>query len=311
MTAPRAALTLPRPIQRRLESALLGLLLAEGADQEDFGLPPREAALIAPDSVSWRVFKNPLALFIGGVTAVVLELAEPRVRSGVWEHTSFQTQPLARLRRTGYATMMTVYGPSSRAESMIARIGRMHESVRGHTPDGRAYCAADPELLTWVQATACFGFLEAYHASVHPLDADQRDRYYAEGMPAARLYGAVSAPQSQLAAEALFNSMSGQLERSDIVFEFLRIVRHMPVLPAPVRPLQSVLIKAAVQTIPASIRQRMGLDRRWDLTPWQRSLLCGTGAAVDRLMLRTSPAVQACRRLGLPDDYLYGPNRER
>jgi uncharacterized protein (DUF2236 family) len=35
------------------------------------------------------VFKNPLSLFIGGVTAVIMELAEPRVRTGVWEHTTF------------------------------------------------------------------------------------------------------------------------------------------------------------------------------------------------------------------------------
>ena len=47
------------------------------------------------DSVAWRVFRNPVALFVGGVTAVILELAEPRVRSGVWDHTTFRTDPLA------------------------------------------------------------------------------------------------------------------------------------------------------------------------------------------------------------------------
>ena len=40
--------------------------------------------------MSWRVFKNPLSLFIGGITAVIMELAEPRVRTGVWEHTTFR-----------------------------------------------------------------------------------------------------------------------------------------------------------------------------------------------------------------------------
>jgi uncharacterized protein (DUF2236 family) len=45
---------------------------------------------VAPDSVSWSVFKNPVSLFIGGVTAVIMELADPRVRTGVWEHTSFR-----------------------------------------------------------------------------------------------------------------------------------------------------------------------------------------------------------------------------
>jgi uncharacterized protein (DUF2236 family) len=35
----------------------------------DFSRPVGEAALLSPESVSWRVFKNPLSLFIGGVTA--------------------------------------------------------------------------------------------------------------------------------------------------------------------------------------------------------------------------------------------------
>ena len=277
----------------------------ELATREDFLLPHGEPALTAPDSVCWAVFKNPLVLFIGGVTAVVLELAEPRVRSGVWDHSSFREQPLARLQRTGYAAMMTVYGPRSRAESMISRVSRMHERVRGHTPDGRAYCAADPDLLDWVHATAWFGFLEAHHAYVRPLDAEQRDRYYAEGVAVARRYGALSAPQSQAGLEALLSRWSSRLERSDIVFEFLRIAREMPLLAWPLRPLQGVLIKAAVETVPPWIRQRLGLDERWNLASWQRSLVCRAARVADRLRLGTNPAVQACRRLGLPDDHLY------
>jgi uncharacterized protein (DUF2236 family) len=46
------------------------------------------------------VFKNPVSLFIGGVTAVIMELAEPRVRTGIWEHTTFRVNPIQRLRRT-------------------------------------------------------------------------------------------------------------------------------------------------------------------------------------------------------------------
>ena len=53
------------------------------ASSVDFRQPAGEGALAASDSVSWQVFKNPVSLFIGGVTTVLLELAEPRVRSGV------------------------------------------------------------------------------------------------------------------------------------------------------------------------------------------------------------------------------------
>ena len=60
-----------------LERAVAGLIQPEGGPRIDFRAPLGEPALVAPDSVSWRVFKNPVALFIGGAAAVLLELAEP------------------------------------------------------------------------------------------------------------------------------------------------------------------------------------------------------------------------------------------
>jgi len=301
-------LRLPRLLQDALERVNAGLYQPAGREHEDFTRPPGEAALMAPDSVSWTVFKNPVVLFIGGVAAVVLELAEPHVRTGVWEHSAFRGQPLERLRRTALATVMTVYGPRSRAEAMIARVTRLHERVSGTTPHGDRYAAVDPELLTWVQATAAFGFLEAYHAYVRPLRDDERDRYYAEGQAAAHLYGARDAPASQAAMEALFAHMHDRLETSDIVHEFLDIVRRMPALPSPLRPLQALLIRAAVDIVPASARERLGLrDRR--LARWQRDLIRGLARSADRLLLSSSAAVQSCRRLALQDDFLYAASK--
>jgi uncharacterized protein (DUF2236 family) len=117
----------------------------------DFLQPAGEAALVPPDSVSWRVFKNPVSLFLGGVAAVLMELAEPRVRTGIWEHTTFRIDPIRRLRRTGLAAMVTIYGARSVAEAMIARVRRMHYRVAGSTPAGKVYRANDPELLNWVR----------------------------------------------------------------------------------------------------------------------------------------------------------------
>jgi uncharacterized protein (DUF2236 family) len=85
-------------------------------------------------------------------------------------------------------------GPRSTAETMIARIRRMHDRIRGTTSGGKVYRANDPELLNWVQATAAFGFLQAYHSYVRPLSQVKRDHFYAEGMRPAALYGATGAP---------------------------------------------------------------------------------------------------------------------
>ena len=100
--------------------------------------------------------------------------------------------------------MVTIYGARSTAEAMIARVRRMHDMVAGTTPSGEAYCANDPELLNWVQGTAAYGFLQAYHAYVRPLSLSERDCYYAEGIAPAALYGATGAPRSEADLEMLF-----------------------------------------------------------------------------------------------------------
>src|SRR5690606_17697375 len=100
----------PHMLRSRLEKLFQDQL--QGGSEgpfPDFTRPAGEPALSSPGSVSWTVFGNPVSLFIGGITAVLLELAEPKVRSGVWDHTSFRTDPLKRMRRTGLAAMVTVY----------------------------------------------------------------------------------------------------------------------------------------------------------------------------------------------------------
>jgi uncharacterized protein (DUF2236 family) len=297
-------IVLPWPLQRSLEAAARALLEPTDQFHIDFSRPAGEAALVAPDSVSWRVFKNPLSLFIGGVTAVIMELAEPRVRTGVWEHTTFRADPIRRLRRTGLAAMVTIYGARSTGEAMIARVRRMHDGVAGTTPSGEAYRANDPELLNWVQGTAACGFLQAYHAYVAPLSLSERDRYYAEGVPAAGLYGAIRAPRSEAELEMLFHATAGRLERSDIVFEFLAIMRRAPLLPLLLRPAQHLLVRAAVDLAPRWVQTILGLNGH-GLHAWEAEVVRQAGAFADRLVLESNPAVQACRRMRLPADYLY------
>ncbi len=272
----------------------------------DFSQPAGEAAFVGPDSVSWRIFKNPVTLFIGGVTAVILELAEPRVRTGVWDNTSFRTDPVRRLKRTGLAAMVTVYGAQSIAEQLIANVNRMHDRVAGVTPDGAPYAASDPELLTWVQAMAAFGFMESYSAYAAPLSDDDRNRYYAEGGGAAALYGAKDAPRSLNDEQALFAAMTPKLEASDIIFEFLTIMKKAEAFPQPAQLAQHSLVRAAVDIVPNNIRETLGLTSRYGLRPLEGRVVKRMARRAERLILRSSPAAQSCKRLGLPEGYLYG-----
>ena len=240
------------------------------------------AALTTPDSLSWQVFKNPVAMFVGGITAVLLELAEPRVRSGVWDHTSFRRDPLRRMQRTGTAAMVTVYGPRPQAEKMIAGIRKMHDRVSGTTPCGQPYRANDPELLAWVHVTASFGFIEAYANFVRPLDEGARDRFYAEGTEIAALYGATDVPGSEAERRVRFEEMLPLLEPSPIIFEFLDILDRTRILPRPFRSLQRTMIRASIDILPRSVRERLELDESHDLGPRERRLVGWLGRRSER-----------------------------
>jgi uncharacterized protein (DUF2236 family) len=271
----------------------------------DFQKPSGAPALYSPDSLSWQVFKNPVALFVGGVTAVLLELAEPRVRSGVWGHSIFPVDPLTRMRRTGAVTHATIYAPAETATRIIQMVNRMHDRVAGQTPAGVAYRANDPVLLDWVQATASFGFMEAYSAFVRPFSDEERDRFYAESKPAALLFGATGAPVSLAEQRRQFEAMRPALEDHHIVHEFLGIMKKTPALPIFFRPLQAMMLRAAVSQLPDWVRERLNLGEEWRLKSWERNLLCRLGAFFDRVPVAGTPPVQACQRLGLPGNFLY------
>jgi uncharacterized protein (DUF2236 family) len=300
-----AAYELPAWLTAPVETWLARILQPPDTPADGFASPPGEPALLEPDTLTWQFFKNPVALFVGGVGAVLLELAEPRVRTGVWEYTSFRERPLQRLQRTALAAMLTVYGPRSRSTAMIAGVARLHERIAGVTPGGVPFRASDPELLDWVHATAAFGILEATHVYVRPLSLAQRDRFYAEGRAAAHLYGAHGAPASQAQWDELLRRMEPHLEASQVVHDFLRILGDAPALPAGARPLQHMLVRAGVEILPPAVRERLRLGAPWRLSPGGRRSVRALARLLDRVLLRSSPAVQACRRLGLKDDYLY------
>lgn len=265
----------------------------------DFTRPRGEAAIVGPDSVSWQVFRNPVTMFIGGVAAVLLELGEPRVRTAVWMQSSFRRDPAARLRRTGMAAMVTVFGARSQLDALTARVRAMHARIGGTTPDGEAYRADDPELLRWVQATAAYAFMQSYRAYVRPVSRADRDLYYAEGVAGGALYGVTDVPASEAEIDAMIAAMRPRLQPSPILHELLDLVASAAILPAPFRPIQHVVVRAAVDLLPPDLRRALGLDGRARLTMPERLMLRAFAFAADRAAFPGSPAAQARVRLGL------------
>ena len=256
-------------IRTPLDRLYEGFLYPGAPEPALFTAPRSEAALTPAGGVSWRVFSNPISLFVGGVLAVILELSHPQVRAGVWGHSTFRTDPKGRLQRTGLAAMITVFGARSVALRMIEGVNAGHARVTGTDEFGRAYAASDEPLLTWVQATAATGFGTAYDALVRRLTASDWNALYAEGAPIARAYGAVTAPQDRAGWDDLLAQTLPQLSASPVLDEFLMLMRETPVLPAVARPFQAPLVRVAAGLVPSAVRRRISLaqaDRPGDRT---------------------------------------------
>jgi uncharacterized protein (DUF2236 family) len=225
--------------------------------------PPDDPGLYGPGSMAWRVHANPVVLAVGGVAAVVLELAEPRVRAGVWAHSDFRTDPLGRMRRTAQAALLTTFGPTTVARAGIEAVGRRHAHVTGTTPEGELYSAADPALADWVHVTAGYGFLTAYRRLLAPrLPPNEADRYWAEGRQVARAYGAGAPPACQAEAMAAIAAMRSRLCPSPVLEEFLGLVGRASPFGAPGQPLQALLIQAAIACLPPWAARQLALPDR-------------------------------------------------
>jgi uncharacterized protein (DUF2236 family) len=85
-------------------------------------------------------------------------------------------------------------------------------------------------------------------------------------------------------------------------------MRSAPILPLLLRPAQDLLVRAGVDLTPSWVRTILGLNGH-GLHSWEagvvRLIAWQAGAFANRVVLASSPAVQACGRMRLPVDYLY------
>ena len=84
-------------------------------------------------------------------------------------------------------------------------------------------------------------------------------------------------------------------------------MRRVPALPAPARPLQHMLIRAAVDILPPDIAEQLRITG-WRLRPWERPIVQTAARTAGAILIRNWPSVAACRRLGLPGDRLLRRN---
>src|SRR5580692_753136 len=87
----------------------------------------------APESVIRRVGNTPVTPFLGGGTAVLLQVAHPLVAAGVAEHSAYDADLWRRLIRTLRALYLITFGSKAEAEHAGAAVQAVHARVTGTT----------------------------------------------------------------------------------------------------------------------------------------------------------------------------------
>ncbi len=221
---------------------------------------PRQA-YFPPGGAARRVHADLASMLIGGLSALLLQSLHPLAMAGVAEHSNYREDPLGRLRRTASFVGATTYGTVAEAEEAIARVQRVHQRVRGWAPDGRAYSADDPALVTFVHVAEVSSFLTSYcRYGPQPLTPAHCDRYYEEVAPVALALGASDVPRSAGAVSRYLETVRPELAAGPQALAARDwLVRGVGRRPAE-RVAYSVVLAAAVGVLPPWARRQLGLS---------------------------------------------------
>jgi uncharacterized protein (DUF2236 family) len=129
--------------------------------------------------MTWRINMEPV-IGLGGGRALLLQVLHPLVAAGVEQHSSFDRDPFCRGFRTADVMLKLAFGDPRVSTQQADLLRRIHEKVKGTSPDGVPYDAMDPSLLLWVWATLVEASLLVYERAVAALAPLDRDRYYEE-----------------------------------------------------------------------------------------------------------------------------------
>ncbi|HLK72166.1 MAG TPA: oxygenase MpaB family protein [Streptosporangiaceae bacterium] len=268
---------------------------------------PGDPGLTGPGSVTWRVCRERVVP-LGGLSALLLQLAHPLVAAGVAEHSSVRADPTRRLMLTLEMLLVTTFGDARQVGEMTGRIAHIHRVVTGSLPQdtgpwrrGTPYSATSPELCLWVYATIIETTLNSYSAFVRPLQDSERAQLYRESESFGQLYGVGTdiRPASYTDFRDYYATTLARLTPGDQARSVARMILRARLRGIPLPPWGYLL---AAGLLPAPLRAQYGL--RWSAV--QRALWWLFTHAVHVVMCRLAPA-----RLRFWDHYQVAVTRCR
>ncbi len=253
----------PTPLSERLRLKLVERVRGVFNDVEggQKPVPPSDEALFERDSPIRMVHADIVAMMVGGIRGLLLQMLHPHALQGVLDHSNFRSDMHGRLRRTARFIAVTSFGHRDDARAAIDRVNRIHAAVGGTLPDGSPYSASDPRTLAWVHVAEATSFLAAYLRHVRPeMPGSEQDEYYRQFAVIAHALGADPVPLDRREAETIFRDLRGDLATSPAAREVAELVLNQRPEGAP-PAIQALLGAEAVALLPPFARSMLGLER--------------------------------------------------
>ncbi len=253
----------PTPLSERLRLKLVERVRGVFNDVESGQqpVPTSDEALFPKDSPIRMVHADIVAMMVGGVRGLLLQMLHPHALQGVLDHSNFRTDMHGRLRRTARFIAVTTFGHREDAMAAVDRVNRIHAKVGGTLPDGTAYSATDPRTLAWVHVAEATSFLAAYLRHVRPdMPGSEQDEYYRQFAVIARALGADPVPIDRREAEAIFRDLRTDLTASPAAREIAQLVLTQKPAGSP-PAVQALLGAEAVALLPPFARSMLALER--------------------------------------------------
>ncbi|MFK7804912.1 MAG: oxygenase MpaB family protein [Anaerolineae bacterium] len=154
-----------------------------------------EAGYFGPESVVWKIFREPCIL-LGGYRAIMLQMAHPAVAQGVEQSSSFRNDMIGRARRTIQAMNSLIFGSKEQALKAATIMHHIHHQVKGVVPDGidsswagQRFRANALDLKNWVGLTTFDTVIIYFEKFVRPLSSVEKEQLAQEGHTLALLCG--------------------------------------------------------------------------------------------------------------------------
>ncbi|WP_069770325.1 MULTISPECIES: oxygenase MpaB family protein [unclassified Streptomyces] len=209
-----------------------------------------------------RIVHGDASMFIGGLSALLLQSLHPLAMAAVAGHSGFRGDPWGRLQRTSTFLAVTTYGTADDAQRAVDHVRAIHDRIRGTTAEGVPYHAADPRLLGWVHAAETDSFLRAHERfGAAPLDAAGYDAYVADTARVAEALGVSDPPRDRRELAERLTAYRPELRATPEARSTARFLLLRPPVPIAVRPFYGGLAANAVALLPPWARGMLWLPR--------------------------------------------------